>query len=82
MKITVPTLLLDKDRFLSNLERMQQKARANQIDFRPHMKTPQSNGVGDWLKAKGITKIAASSLRMAAYYAKGGWEDITVAFPI
>lgn len=82
MKITVPTLLLDKDRCLKNLDRMQQKAIHNQIAFRPHMKTPQSNGVGEWLQEKGITKIAVSSLRMAAYYAKGGWKDITVAFPV
>ncbi|MEM6699208.1 MAG: alanine racemase, partial [Bacteroidota bacterium] len=82
MKITVPTLLLDKERCLKNLERMQQKALASQVEFRPHMKTPQSNGVGEWLRGKGITKIATSSLRMAVYYAKGGWKDITVAFPI
>ncbi|MEM0993158.1 MAG: alanine racemase [Bacteroidota bacterium] len=82
MKITVPTLLIDQERLLNNVRRMQQKTIRHQIAFRPHMKTPQSNGVGEWLRELGVEKIAVSSLRMAAYYAKGGWKDITVAFPL
>ncbi|MEM9888958.1 MAG: alanine racemase [Bacteroidota bacterium] len=82
MNITVPTLLIDKKRLVRNVKRMQQKAINNKVALRPHLKTPQSNGVGEWLREMGIEKIAVSSLRMAAYYAKGGWKDITVAFPL
>ncbi len=81
-KINVPTLLLDKQRCLRNIERMVTKAKRNKVDLRPHLKTPQSNDVAEWFRAFGVDKIAVSSLRMAKYYAQGGWKDITVAFPL
>ncbi len=80
--ITVPTLLLDKQRCLRNIERMANKATQSNTILRPHLKTPQSNGVGAWFRDFGVNKIAVSSLRMANYYAQGGWKDITVAFPL
>lgn len=79
--ISVPTLLLDKQRCLRNIERMANKAKQSKSMLRPHFKTPQSNGVGTWFRDFGVDKIAVSSLRMANYYAQGGWKDITVAFP-
>jgi D-serine deaminase-like pyridoxal phosphate-dependent protein len=81
MQIKTPTLLLDKERCLKNIQFMLDKAEQNQIDLRPHFKTHQSHEVGRWFKALGVKKIAVSSLRMAAYFAADGWEDITVAFP-
>lgn len=81
MQIQVPTLLLDKERCLKNIQLMLNKAEQNQIELRPHFKTHQSHEVGRWFRALGVTKIAVSSLRMAAYFAADGWEDITVAFP-
>jgi D-serine deaminase-like pyridoxal phosphate-dependent protein len=81
MKITRPTLLLDKSRCLENLDKMIQKAKNNKIELRPHFKTHQSHQVGRWFRENGIRKIATSSLRMAEYFAKDGWDDITVAFP-
>lgn len=80
--IAIPTLLLDKQRCLRNIERMVEKAKANHIQLRPHLKTPQSLGVAAWFKDYGIHAAAVSSLRMAKYFANGGWNDITVAFPI
>jgi D-serine deaminase-like pyridoxal phosphate-dependent protein len=79
--ITTPTLLLDKKRCLGNIHRMSEKAKRNGLDFRPHFKTHQSHTVGQWFRAIGVTKIATSSLTMAAYFAEDGWDDITVAFP-
>jgi D-serine deaminase-like pyridoxal phosphate-dependent protein len=81
MQIKTPTLLLDKDRCLKNIQLMLDKAEQNQIDLRPHFKTHQSHEVGRWFRDLGVKKIAVSSLRMAAYFAADGWEDITVAFP-
>jgi D-serine deaminase-like pyridoxal phosphate-dependent protein len=79
--IIEPTLLLDEARCRRNIERMAQKAKANQIPLRPHFKTHQSHTVGDWFRDYGIDRIAASSLRMAHYFAEDGWRDITNAFP-
>ncbi|MFT5647739.1 MAG: D-serine deaminase-like pyridoxal phosphate-dependent protein [Aureispira sp.] len=81
MHIQRPTLLLDKERCLKNIQLMLDKAEQNQIDLRPHFKTHQSHEVGRWFRDLGVKKIAVSSLKMAAYFAADGWEDITVAFP-
>lgn len=81
MQIKTPTLLLDKDRCIQNIQLMLDKAEENQIELRPHFKTHQSQEIGRWFRDLGVKKIAVSSLRMAAYFVADGWEDITVAFP-
>lgn len=81
-KITVPTLLLDEAKCRENIRRMTEKAHSNNVIFRPHFKTHQSLEVGAWFKDEGIDKITVSSLRMARYFAGGGWNDILVAFPV
>ena len=82
MNIERPTLLLDQDKCLQNIERMAQKAQALKIDFRPHFKTHQSAEIGEWFRQSGVTKITVSSVRMAGYFAEHGWNDITIAFPV
>ena len=77
-----PTLLLDKKKCLANISAMAEKARKNNVVFRPHFKTHQSHEVGRWFRKFGVTKITASSLKMAEYFAQDGWKDITVAFPL
>lgn len=79
-KIVKPTLLLDKDRVLRNIEKMAGKAKANRVRFRPHFKTHQSAEIGNWFRDFGVQAITVSSLDMALYFAKNGWTDVTVAF--
>lgn len=81
-KITEPTLLLDKEKCLLNIRRMKQKADKNNVQFRPHFKTHQSVEVGEWFRQEGVLSISVSSLKMATYFAKAGWDDITLAFPV
>jgi len=80
--ITTPTLLVDEQKCRANIRRMAEKARANHLIFRPHFKTHQSHLIGQWFRDEGVTKITASSLSMAVYFAEDGWDDITVAFPV
>lgn len=82
MEITQPTLLLDKEKCKANIQRMLEKAEKNGCSLRPHFKTHQSAQVGEWFKEAGINKCTVSSLGMAQYFAKAGWTDITVAFPL
>ena len=82
MKITVPTLLVDKKKCLTNIKFMSDKAKKHNLIFRPHFKTPQSIEIGNWYREFGVDKITVSSLRMAEYFAADGWHDITVAFPV
>jgi D-serine deaminase-like pyridoxal phosphate-dependent protein len=80
--IDTPTLLLDDQRARRNISRMVDKARSNQIRFRPHFKTHQSAAVGEWFRQAGVATITVSSVEMARYFAEHGWKDITVAFPV
>ncbi len=82
LPITEPTLLLDELKCKKNIERMVQKAAKHNLIFRPHFKTHQSKHIAGWFRKKGVNKITVSSLKMARYFAKDGWNDITVAFPV
>lgn len=82
MKITVPTLLVDKQKCLSNIKFMSDKAKKHNLIFRPHFKTHQAIQTGNWYREFDIDKITVSSLRMAEYFTNDGWKDITVAFPV
>lgn len=80
MEIKKPTLIVDKEKAVRNIRRMLQKvSRSNHIRFRPHFKTHQSVPVGEWFRELGVTAIAVSSVDMASYFAKNGWNDITIA---
>jgi D-serine deaminase-like pyridoxal phosphate-dependent protein len=76
-----PTIILNEERVRINIQKMVEKATANRVQLRPHFKTHQSAAIGEWFREEGISAITVSSLSMAAYFAKQGWEDITVAFP-
>lgn len=81
MEITCPTLLLDIQKCKNNIQRMANKAKQNNVEFRPHFKTHQSHEIGQWFHEVGVDKITVSSVRMAHYFAKDGWKDISIAFP-
>ncbi len=82
VEILRPTLLLDKNTCLQNIEHMVEKASQNKLHFRPHFKTHQSAKIGNWFKIYGVEAITVSSVRMAEYFAVNGWSDITIAFPV
>ena len=82
MQIKRPTILLDEERVRSNIKKMVEKAKKNNVLFRPHFKTHQSADIGEWFKEFGVTAITVSSVDMAGYFAENGWEDITIAFAV
>ena len=81
MKIIKPTLFVDEQKCKSNIQAMAEKAKRNNLIFRPHFKTHQSIEIGNWFKSYGVDKITVSSLDMASYFSDD-WKDITVAFPV
>lgn len=72
---------MNKTKCLNNIRLLAEKAKKNGIILRPHFKTHQCKTVGRWFKDYGIDRIAVSSVPMAEYFAKDGWNDITIAFP-
>jgi len=81
LEIEKPTILLNVDQAKRNIQRMAVKAQRQGIRFRPHFKTHQSAAIGEWFRQAGVTAITVSSLEMAQYFARHGWDDITIAFP-
>ncbi len=81
-RISKPTLFVDCKRVVKNIERMFTKARKSNIRFRPHFKTHQSLLIGRIFRDFGVKAITVSSLDMALYFSRDGWNDITVAFPV
>jgi D-serine deaminase-like pyridoxal phosphate-dependent protein len=67
---------------MANINKMQEKARANNVHFRPHFKTHQSAFIGNWFRKLGIHSITVSSVGMAKFFSAYGWKDITIAFPV
>lgn len=80
--ITSPTLVVDREQCENNIRAMAGRARSHGARLRPHMKTHQSADIGNWMREAGITGITVSSVAMAGYFARNGWEDITIAFPV
>jgi len=81
-RIETPTIILDEAKVRRNIARMAHKARTCGVRYRPHFKTHQSAQMGEWYRDLGVESIAVSSVDMATYFAKSGWKDITVAFPV
>ena len=79
---TKPTLLINKKIVKQNIVWMFNKAKNQNVEYRPHFKTHQSSEIGEWFRSIGTNKITTSSLGMAEYFANHGWQDITVAFPV
>lgn len=82
MKINAPVLLVRKQVCLQNIRRMHKKTIQRNIILRPHFKTHQSEEVSRWFKDHNIHQITVSSLEMAWFFIKKGWQDITLAIPL
>ncbi|WP_420317181.1 alanine racemase [Ekhidna sp.] len=81
MEIKTPTLLVDKEKAIGNIQGMLDKAQKSNAQLRPHFKTHFSTEIGNWFRDLGIKKCTVSSVSMANYFANQGWDDITIAFP-
>lgn len=82
LNITVPTAVVDLDKVRKNIRRMKQRLDKAGVRFRPHFKTHQSWKIAEIFSQEGIRQITVSSATMAHYFARQGWKDITIAFPL
>ena len=57
--IQTPTLILNEEQAKKNLLRMADKASAQNIRFRPHFKTHQSEEIGEWFRDEGVSRMHA-----------------------
>ncbi len=81
-QIETPALILDRRRLEANLARMSERARALEVDLRPHMKTAKSAEVARLATAGHSGGITVSTLKEAEYFAEHGYTDMVYAVGI
>ncbi len=76
-ELQTPCLLLDKDRMIANIKKMQTKIDALHVSFRPHVKTNKSHTVTEHILSQMVApKITVSTLHEARYFFGAGIKDI------
>jgi D-serine deaminase-like pyridoxal phosphate-dependent protein len=80
--LSTPAFLVDRTIVQRNCARMQEKARASGVTFRPHVKTHKTVEIGRMQHGGVIGPITVSTLAEAEFFAADGFRDITYAVPI
>ncbi len=80
--LSTPCLLLDRDRLVRNLARMQAIADRLGVALRPHLKTAKSVEVARLAVAAGAKGLTVSTLKEAEYFAGHGFHDLFYAVSI
>ena len=74
-----PTLLLNKEKSVKNINNIKNNLSNSNIELRPHFKTHQSNVVGNWFKELGIKKITVSSFHPGWVRTEMGGPNATLS---
>jgi D-serine deaminase-like pyridoxal phosphate-dependent protein len=78
-ELSTPALLLDRERLMENIARMQASANRLGVRLRPHLKTMKSARAAEAVKTAGAVGITVSTLKEASYFLDHGFSDITYA---
>ncbi len=81
-QLNTPTQLLDKDKLIANITRMQACADRLGVKLRPHLKTLKAARAAQTLIESGASGITVSTLKEAEYFLDHGFKDITYAVGI
>jgi D-serine deaminase-like pyridoxal phosphate-dependent protein len=77
-----PQVLIDRDRLLRNISRIQHLASAAGISLRPHSKTHKSPILARWQLEAGARGICCAKVGEAEVMAAAGIEDIRIVYPV
>lgn len=80
--LDTPTLLLDYQKLLKNINEMAAFARTQGISYRPHIKTHKSVRIAQLQVKAGAVGVTVAKIGEAEVMAAGGIEDILIAYPI
>ena len=78
-ELSTPTLLLEQEKLMANIARMQASADRLGVQLRPHLKTMKAAKAAEALMASGAKGITVSTLKEASYFLDHGFKDITYA---
>lgn len=79
LELDTPALIIEKDKMINNIERMQKIADAGGVKLRPHTKTHKIPELAKLQIEKGATGIAVAKLSEAEIMAEAGIDDIQIA---
>ena len=81
-EVETPAVLLDRDRLLANLDRVQTLANSRGVRLRPHVKTHKCLEMGRLQLERGAAGITASKVDEALVFIENGSQSVTVAYPL
>jgi D-serine deaminase-like pyridoxal phosphate-dependent protein len=79
--VATPALVLDGPKLVDNVARMGARAREAGVGLWPHSKTHKSLAVAAVQREHGIAGLTAATVHEAETFARGGIEDILIAYP-
>jgi D-serine deaminase-like pyridoxal phosphate-dependent protein len=77
-----PALVIDEARLDSNIARVAEFAARAGLKLRPHVKTHKSLEIARRQRAAGATGITVATLSEALVFARAGFTDIFIAYPL
>ncbi len=80
--LATPAVIIDRQRALRNIDRLQDAANTRGIRVRPHTKTHKSPQVAKWQIDRGAIGICCAKLGEAEVFAAAGFTDIRLPYPI
>jgi D-serine deaminase-like pyridoxal phosphate-dependent protein len=81
-ELDTPALLVDLDRLERNIARWQEAADAAGVRLRPHIKTHKSLAIAALQREAGAHGIAVAKVGEAEVFARAGFVDIVIAYPV
>ncbi|MGI8383993.1 D-TA family PLP-dependent enzyme [Robertmurraya sp. P23] len=81
-KLDTPSLLLDYQKLLTNINEISSFAKKQGIAYRPHIKTHKSIKIAQLQMEAGAVGITTAKISEAEVMAAGGIKDILIAYPI
>lgn len=81
-KLDTPSLLLDYQKLLTNINEISSFAKEQAIAYRPHIKTHKSIKIAQLQMEAGAVGITTAKIGEAEVMAAGGIKDILIAYPI
>jgi D-serine deaminase-like pyridoxal phosphate-dependent protein len=80
--LPTPQVVVDRQRLLNNIDRVQALADASGIALRPHAKTHKSPVIARWQIDRGAIGICCAKIAEADVFVDAGIEDIRLAYPV
>ena len=81
-ELPTPCVLVDRERVLNNLDRVQALATRAGVTLRPHAKTHKSPVIARWQMDRGAVGICCAKLGEAEVMAAAGIENIRLPYPV